>query len=94
MPILGAIRRREILTIAANTPELVRQHMQRLHADPDFVLSLKHNGVAFDPQGLQERLSAAGAGAAREGMSDLISDHSIDQNLLQIGRQLGRQPGG
>lgn len=48
---LGAIERREILTIAANTPELVRQRIERLHADPDFVLSLKHNGVAFDPQG-------------------------------------------
>jgi len=47
-----------------------------------------------DFQGLQERLSAAGAGASREGMTDLISDHSIDQYLLQIDRQLGRQPGG
>ena len=47
-----------------------------------------------DFQGLQQRLSAARAGAAREGMSDLISDHSIDQYLLQIGRQLGHQPGG
>lgn len=25
------------------------QRIERLHADPDFVLSLKHNGVAFDP---------------------------------------------
>jgi hypothetical protein len=48
---LGAIERREILTIAANTPELVRQRIERLHADPDFVLSLKHNGVAVEPQG-------------------------------------------
>jgi hypothetical protein len=45
------IQRREILTIAANTPELVRQRMRRLHTDPDFVLSLKHNGVPVDPQG-------------------------------------------
>jgi hypothetical protein len=48
---LSAIQRREILTIAANTPKLVHQRMRRLHADPDFVLSLEHNGVAVEPQG-------------------------------------------
>lgn len=47
-----------------------------------------------DFQALQERLSAEGAGAARERVTDLISDHMIDQYLLQIGRQLGRNPGG
>ena len=47
-----------------------------------------------DFQALQERLSSEGAGAAREGVTDLISDHMIDQYLLQISRQLGRHPDG
>jgi hypothetical protein len=50
------------------------------------------NGEDF--QALQQRMSAAGAGSAREGGTVLISDHSIDQDRLQIGRQLGRHPGG
>jgi hypothetical protein len=36
----------------------------------------------------------SGSRAAREGMSDLISNHSVDSDLLQIGRQLRRDPGG
>jgi|688.fasta_scaffold01941_8 hypothetical protein len=46
-----AIKKGEILAIAANSSELVRRRMLRLHADPDFVLSLKGEGLAFDPQG-------------------------------------------
>jgi V8-like Glu-specific endopeptidase/surfactin synthase thioesterase subunit len=48
---LARIKSGQILSIAANTPALVRRRMQRLHADPDFVLSLREKGLAFDPEG-------------------------------------------
>ncbi|MFM7733310.1 MAG: lipase family protein, partial [Cyanobium sp.] len=37
---------------------------------------------------LQQRLRAQGAAAAQESVTDLISDHMIDQYLLQIRKQL------
>jgi V8-like Glu-specific endopeptidase/surfactin synthase thioesterase subunit len=48
---LARIKSGKILSIAANTPELVRNRMNRLHADPDFVLTLQEQGLAFDPRG-------------------------------------------
>jgi hypothetical protein len=38
---------------------------------------------------LQQRLRGTGAVRAREGVTDLISDHMIDQYLGQIRKQLG-----
>ena len=38
---------------------------------------------------LQQRLQGTGAVRAREGVTDLISDHMIDQYLGQIRKQLG-----
>ena len=87
---LGAIRRREILTIAANTPELVRQRMQRLHADPDFVLSLKHNGVAFDPQGPGRCPQQFPRALERVlDTNDLMGMRFFEQGL-QVSRAVGR----
>jgi hypothetical protein len=37
---------------------------------------------------LQQRLRGSGAVQTREGTTDLISDHMIDQYLQQIRRQL------
>jgi endonuclease G len=48
---LHAIEQGQILHIAANTPDAVRRRMQRLHADPDVVLSLQEQGLSFDPEG-------------------------------------------
>ena len=87
---LGAIRRREILTIAANTPELVRQRMQRLHADPDFVLSLKHNGVAFDPPGPGRCPQQFPRALERVlDTNDLMGMRFFEQGL-QVSRAVGR----
>jgi hypothetical protein len=38
---------------------------------------------------LQQRLRGGGTVKAREGVTDLISDHMIDQYLGQIRKQLG-----
>ncbi len=38
---------------------------------------------------LQQRLRGTGAVGAKEGLTDLISDHMINQYLQQIGKQLG-----
>jgi V8-like Glu-specific endopeptidase/surfactin synthase thioesterase subunit len=48
---LARIKSGQILSIGANTHALVRRRMERLHADPDFVLSLREKGLAFDPEG-------------------------------------------
>ncbi len=48
---LAFIKSGQILSIATNTPAVVRRRMQRLHADPDYVLSLREKGLAFDPEG-------------------------------------------
>ena len=48
---LARIKSGQILSIAAHRTALVRRRMERLHADPDFMLSLREKGLAFDPEG-------------------------------------------
>ena len=48
---LALIQKRDILKIAANTPELVSKRLERLHADPERVKALEGEGLHFDPQG-------------------------------------------
>lgn len=48
---LALIQKREILKIAANTPELVAKRLDRLHADPERVKQLEGEGWQFDPRG-------------------------------------------
>lgn len=48
---LALIQKRDILKIAANTPDLVSKRLERLHADPERVKALEGEGLHFDPQG-------------------------------------------
>ena len=42
---------RDIFGIAVNTPDLIRERLRRLHADPERVDCLRREGLHFDPQG-------------------------------------------
>lgn len=41
----------DIFGIAVNTPDLIRERLRRLHADPERVDCLRREGLHFDPQG-------------------------------------------
>ncbi|MFN5697171.1 MAG: hypothetical protein ACK486_09090, partial [Cyanobacteriota bacterium] len=84
------INARDILGIAANTPELIRKRLRRLHADPERVEALRREGRQFDPQGPGAAPAAFPRSLERVlDTNDLLGVRFFEQGM-QVARAVGR----
>lgn len=87
---LAHIERGNILAIAANTPELLAQRLQRLHAEPERVQSLTREGLKFDAIGPGQTSSSFPRGLERVlDSNDLLGMRFFEQGL-RVARAVGR----
>jgi V8-like Glu-specific endopeptidase len=87
---LAHIERGDILAIAANTPELLAQRLQRLHAEPDQVDTITREGLKFDAIGPGQSSSSFPRGLERVlDSNDLLGLRFFEQGL-RVARAVGR----
>ncbi|MCS5697883.1 trypsin-like peptidase domain-containing protein [Cyanobium sp. FGCU-52] len=87
---IARIDAHDILGIAANTPDLIRKRLRRLHADPERVETLRREGLHFDPQGPGATPAAFPRALERVlDTNDLMGLRFFEQGL-QVARAVGR----
>ena len=81
---------RDILGIAVNTPDLIRERLRRLNADPERVDCLRREGLHFDPQGPGATPAAFPRALERVlNTNDLIGLRFFEQGL-RVAQAVGR----
>ena len=81
---------RDIFGIAVNTPDLIRERLRRLHADPERVDCLRREGLHFDPQGPGVTPGAFPRALERVlNTNDLIGLRFFEQGL-RVAQAVGR----
>jgi len=81
---------RDIFGISVNTPDLIRERLRRLHADPERVDSLRREGLHFDPQGPGATPGAFPRALERVlNTNDLIGLRFFEQGL-RVAQAVGR----
>jgi V8-like Glu-specific endopeptidase len=87
---IARIEARDIFGIAANTPDLIRKRLRRLHADPERVDFLRREGLHFDPQGPGATADAFPRSLERVlDTNDLMGLRFFEQGL-RVARAVGR----